>query len=198
MSQRELSVALSDQHLKRLSQCPPIEAISELIWNSLDAGSTNIWVDIHKTTTDGVEKIIIEDNGNGIESQTLDNAFGSLGLSPKSISNTNSRGKVVHGKLGEGRFRAYSLGNRVEWLSKDKSKKIVKIKGELEKPRSFFIEPSAEKIKSTSGTKFTAYNGYGDKLRIPSTEAVVNKLIGIFAPKLLSRFFVNQTFDAIV
>jgi len=187
MSGRELTVSLSDQHVKRLSLCAPIEAICELVWNALDAGSTKVWISIYKNKMGGIDRIEIADNGSGISAADIDNAFGSLGESPKSSQNINSRGKQVHGKLGEGRFRAYSLGHKVEWITKGKNGKITKISSSADKPRSFFIDETKETIQFSTGTRFVAHNGYGDELKVPDEQILAHRLLGNFAPKLLSE-----------
>lgn len=182
----EIEVSLSENHLKRVSQCDPTHALVELIWNGLDAGATKVDVIIDENPMGGINEIKIKDNGSGISAEILNSAFGSLGDSHKTKQNVNSRGHRVHGSLGEGRFKAYSLGNKVQWTTKSEAGRVTEILGNVTNIRKFSVA-SKKDDKHPIGTHFTAINGYGAELKLPSAEKLAERLSVVFAPKLLSE-----------
>ena len=109
-------VNLSNDHVKRVSRATPIQAIEELIWNSLDADANNISVRV-ETNTLGNQKIYVDDNGEGISADHADRALSFIGASWKSQATETKSGRPIHGQKGEGRFKAFSLGRVVEWDS---------------------------------------------------------------------------------
>ena len=111
------SVALTHDHMKRVSSAKPLHAICELIWNSLDADATEIHVDFIKNALDGYEKIVVRDNGTGVSRKYIDSYLGYVGNSWKSSRHTTDKGRPIHGKKGEGRFKAFSLGGHITWCS---------------------------------------------------------------------------------
>ena len=52
-----------------------LTAISDLIDNSIDARATGIWIDIQSSHTGDIHKIIISDNGSGMDKATLNEAL---------------------------------------------------------------------------------------------------------------------------
>ncbi len=181
-----IEVSLSESHLKRVANCDPALALVELIWNGLDAGATNVEVLIATNELGGVTDVQVKDNGSGISPEEVKSAFGSLGESLKTKSKSNLRGHRVHGSLGEGRFKAYSLGNEVEWVTRNGNGRTMRILGRVEEIRKFHIN-SKPAPDSSTGTHFLARNGYGDKLKLPSAEKLVDRLSVVFAPKLLAE-----------
>lgn len=186
IKEQTIKVDVADEHLKRFSQSNPLDAIIELIWNSIDAGSTLIKVNINRNAVEGIESIEVVDNGFGIKFDEVESTFGKLGKSQKQSDHFNPRGKRYHGSLGEGRFKAYSLGNQIEWKSKDhSSKRISIIKGSTSEIGKYKISRADDDLKF-KGTHFLALNGNSEKLRLGSDEKISEKLLTIFAPTLLS------------
>lgn len=109
-----LSVSAKKDFLERLASGPPMKALSELIWNGLDAGSDRVEVELEQNALSGLEVIRVKDYGCGINRSEIDALFGSLGDSWKK-SKRRYKGRSLHGKNGAGRFKAFALGNRVEW-----------------------------------------------------------------------------------
>lgn len=66
-----------------------------------------------------VTRIEVSDNGHGITPEIAKSAFPSLGDSWKRKLNgrTLNGKRAMHGRLGRGRFYAYSLGSRARWSS---------------------------------------------------------------------------------
>lgn len=77
------------------------EAICEYIWNGFEAGATKVVVSKTGEALKEAYSIIIEDNGNGINHQELQNTFGAFLASSK--ANTSIRIKSQPNK-GKGRF----------------------------------------------------------------------------------------------
>lgn len=183
---REIPVKISNEHLKRVSQCNPVDALVELIWNSLDAGANKIKITINRNQLGGVTEVEVADNGCGISPRELKETFGILGLSPKKKGGLNLRGQPIHGKLGEGRFKAYKLGTKVEWKTQSKGSKEIVISGNIEDPSKFVVKNLSTGLDKLSGTHFKAINEYSDKLNLPGNESLINTLTIFFAPKLLA------------
>lgn len=114
---KELSVKVQSDYLERMVTIKnPVLAVAELIWNSLDAEATRVEVTFSLNDLDGVEKITVADDGHGMDYELVTNAFEKLGGSWKKFS-THTRGNLrrLHGKRGQGRFQAFSLGLQVSW-----------------------------------------------------------------------------------
>lgn len=114
---RELSVKVQSDYLERMVTVKnPVLAVAELIWNSLDAEATHVEVSFTLNDLDSVEKITVADDGHGMDYEEVTSAFEKLGGSWKKYS-THSKGNVrrLHGKRGQGRFQAFSLGVQVTW-----------------------------------------------------------------------------------
>ena len=116
----EILVTLQPDHLKRITQAGPIPAISELIWNSFDADATSVNILLERSDL-RIESITIEDNGTGIPYSEIRQIFGKLGDSWKGKVQRTQGGRVIHGKEGQGRFKAFSLGQDVVWTIRYKS-----------------------------------------------------------------------------
>lgn len=100
--------------IESLVSAKPLAALSELIWNGFDADADRVKVFIELNEMDGVKSVKVRDNGYGIDYDGIDSFFGGLGNSWKKQQGKQS-GRALHGKNGKGRFKAFSLGERVEW-----------------------------------------------------------------------------------
>lgn len=114
LSTREVN--LSDDHVKRISRATPIQAIEELIWNSLDADATRVSVRIESNDI-GNYSITIEDNGEGITDAQANVYLTYIGNSWKALKSETKSGRPIHGQKGAGRFKSFSLGRVVDWES---------------------------------------------------------------------------------
>src|SRR6266511_23238 len=117
----KISIQAKTDFLERLSTATPIKAVSELIWNGLDAGANHVGVRLETNKIDGLEIIRVKDSGSGIEFEGVQNFFGNLGDSWKKKKG-RFQGRALHGKSGQGRFKAFALGQRVEWHTVYESK----------------------------------------------------------------------------
>jgi Histidine kinase-, DNA gyrase B-, and HSP90-like ATPase/Type I restriction enzyme R protein N terminus (HSDR_N) len=112
-----VSIAVRDDFIERQTRAKPIPALAELIWNSLDADATAIKVEFaHGDLAGGMSKISVYDNGEGFPRSEANVLFGNLGGSWKRQTRQTKRGKrMIHGQEGRGRYKAFALGQSVEW-----------------------------------------------------------------------------------
>jgi len=112
-----VSVAVQDDFVERQTRARPIPALAELIWNGLDADATSISVEFaHDDLAGGMSKIVVYDNGDGFPRSEAKALFGNLGGSWKRITRQTKRSKrMIHGQEGRGRYKAFALGQAVEW-----------------------------------------------------------------------------------
>lgn len=115
---RTITVQVKEDHLETLARTKPMAALAELIWNALDAEATSVTVEFVANDLEGLEQIRITDNGHGLSYEDALVGFQNLGGSWKrEEARTPGRKRALHGKYGKGRFRAFALGNRIEWNS---------------------------------------------------------------------------------
>lgn len=113
---KKVTVRVQEDHLETLARTKPMTALSELIWNALDADATEVRVEFEENALESVDSIRIVDNGHGLHYEDAFVVFQNLGGSWKRGGpRTMTRKRVLHGKFGKGRFRAFSLGNHVTW-----------------------------------------------------------------------------------
>ncbi len=115
MSAQEYNVEVKDDFIERQAKAPPIQAISELIWNALDADATQISVELEYDGLGGLSRIHVKDNGHGFSRAEAPDLFKSLGGSWKRLRrHTKGLKRVLHGQEGRGRFKAFALGATVD------------------------------------------------------------------------------------
>ena len=104
----KVKVQVQNDYLERISKVrKPILALSELIWNGLDADATRVNVDFKHNGLGGLDEIVVTDNGDGICYDDALLAFKNLGGSHKrGAARSKSKRRLLHGKAGRGRFRA--------------------------------------------------------------------------------------------
>jgi hypothetical protein len=113
----EYAVEIQPDFLARQTKAQPVAALAELIWNCLDADSTEILIDFDETPLGGMTAIRVSDNGHGVPHGEAPVLFRSLGGSWKqAASRTKTGGRMLHGREGKGRFKAFALGAAVDWM----------------------------------------------------------------------------------
>ena len=114
---KTITVEVRDDHLESLARTKPMTAL-ELVWNALDAEATEVRVAFEDNEMGGTDCIRVSDNGHGLAYDDAMLSFRNLGGSWKRVNpRTADRNRVMHGKYGKGRFRAFSLGNVSSWRS---------------------------------------------------------------------------------
>jgi hypothetical protein len=109
-------IELTAHHLHRFAATSPLDAVSELIWNALDADADRVIVTTEFDVLDTMTAVTVSDNGTGIPFSEIVERFKKLGDSWKRTARfSKAKQRFLHGKDGQGRFKALSLGRVVEW-----------------------------------------------------------------------------------
>jgi len=114
---KKIDLGVEKDHIESLTRAGGITAISELIWNSLDADASSIEIETKRNKLNGIESITVKDNGHGIDYSKAQDVFGRLGGSQKKFSTTSPNGRHYHGKEGKGRYKSLALGDLVQFKS---------------------------------------------------------------------------------
>ena len=110
--------AAQDHIAKYVKASPLILGITELIWNSLDAGANTILINTKDNGLNGFEYIDVIDDGEGCSYLHAQNAFKYIGNSYKrNVHKTTDGRRCLHGSEGRGRYKALSIGNIVKFSS---------------------------------------------------------------------------------
>ena len=158
-----VTIEVTQDHIDRLSKARnPVFGLAELIWNSVDADATFVDVRLGRNALGTIDNISVADNGLGITMADAQMGFGHLGGSWKQQEHHTRREKrILHGKQGQGRFRAFALCERVEWDTVCLSAGSLvqfKIIGTTQNKRQFAITDEEKSNRSESGTIATLYN----------------------------------------
>jgi hypothetical protein len=139
MGNHSYPVEVKSDFLEKITRAKPVQALAELIWNSLDADARKVEVFVEENALGAMSRIIIRDTGTGIEFDKAPELFSSLGGSWKrSRTTTQNEGRFLHGQDGRGRFKAFALGRVAEWdVTYERGKK----------PFTFTITMTAAQIK---------------------------------------------------
>lgn len=115
MTEHRYTVEVQPDFLERQSKAQPIQAVTELIWNGLDADASRVDVRLHYDEL-GMTKIVVQDNGHGIPHQDAPELFTRLGGSwKKPGGRTKKKNRLLHGYEGRGRFKVFALGRVADW-----------------------------------------------------------------------------------
>jgi hypothetical protein len=114
---KEIPVKVQNDHLERMIAVKtPVLAVAELIWNALDAEAGLVEVTFDVNDLGAAEKVVIKDDGHGMQYEDAEYSFGNLGGSWKKLAKQSKNGvRRLHGQKGQGRFKAFALGSRVTW-----------------------------------------------------------------------------------
>lgn len=114
---KKIDLGVERDHIESLTKASGPSALAEMIWNSLDADSTQINIEYVKTNLGGFSEITVTDDGNGLEYSKAQNVFGRIGGSEKKLIHSSPKGRQYHGKEGKGRYKALALGDLVVFKS---------------------------------------------------------------------------------
>ncbi|EKK1838482.1 ATP-binding protein [Klebsiella variicola] len=159
MAEKSFNVEVQIDYLDKVSKSSALQAVAELVWNALDADADNVYVDLVVAEL-GLSQILIRDDGKGIPYESAEKLFSSLGGSWKKDKIFSERSRFLHGKEGQGRFKAFSIGRFVEWNTTYFLGDILyeyKIKGTADNKKTISV---SERIKSdgvNSGTTVSIF-----------------------------------------
>ncbi|MER5648494.1 ATP-binding protein [Streptosporangium sp. NPDC002524] len=196
---RTIHIEAKPDHLLRLARLKdPVGAVSEMIWNALDAEACNITVDIETNELGGIEYVSVSDDGHGMPNASCEKDFSGLGGSWKTkakVSPELKRG--LHGHSGQGRLRAFALGEQVRWVTvanaMDGRTERTIISGTIDRPADFDIsEP--DYVDDPVGTRVEASVPAGYVSRLVQDDTA-QQLASIFAPFLAANPDVNIVYQ---
>lgn len=148
---------------KVLSRFDYKQAIAEYIWNGFDAKADTVSFDYEANDLGFVSKIVISDNGYGIQRAQLAEKFSPFFDSQKAIEIESPKNtSAVHGKNGVGRltffkFAAEAIWNTVYEEKKKKYEYFINIKFEsINKYHS--PDSGVREVKKKTGTTVNFYN----------------------------------------
>ena len=197
---KQIFVLAQADHIASLSKSAPLGAIEELVWNALDADARQVQVDLITNALGAVEAVRVSDDGTGIDVLKADSTFGSLGGSWKrGATQTGSAHRRLHGRQGRGRFKAFALGEHVEWrMTMRAGAELVSytLSGDLEQPGVFNLEAS-EKPGPATGTEVYVTNVHAACDSLLTAEETVQSLASKFALYLKSYPDVRIYFNGI-
>ncbi|UXT58712.1 hypothetical protein FY134_14065 [Agrobacterium fabrum] len=138
---QQIEIKVENDHIQRITTAKPVAAISELIWNAYDADAREVKVELEEGQLTKLGVIRIVDDGTGIPADEVETFFQSLGGSWKKRTVKTNSGRSIHGEKGQGRFKAFALGERVTWVSRHGGKKFS-ISGDKSDLKRFSISDS--------------------------------------------------------
>lgn len=156
----DIKIEAKPDFLKSLATATPIAAVSELIWNGFDANAQHVKVILEPDELNGLHAIRVSDDGDGIDWSRVDALFGGLGDSWKAKSH-RYKGRTLHGKNGKGRFRAFALGENVEWRTTyldGKSARSYTITGRASQLTGFHASQPTDAETTILGTEVVIEN----------------------------------------
>lgn len=176
----------------------PIQAVIELVWNSLDAEANEVRVGLVRNVADGVIGVTVQDDGHGISRDELSAAFRWVGNSWKRGAQTTKgpQARPLHGKRGQGRLRAFALGNSVRWTSvaTDTTGKRYRSEVAATVPdRNDFTGPEPVETTEDTGTRFEATGR--DSLNRLDSDAAREQITAALAPYLITYPDVSVAYD---
>ena len=197
---KQIFVQAQADHIESLSKAAPVSALEELIWNALDADARQVQVDLITNALGAVEAVRVSDDGTGIDVLKADSTFGSLGGSWKRVSTETAESRRrLHGRHGRGRFKAFALGDHVEWRTTMRAGGELlsyTLSGDIEKPGVFNLEAS-DRPGPATGTEVYVENVRANCDSLLTTEETVQSLASKFALYLKSYPDVRIYFNGI-
>jgi hypothetical protein len=186
MATTTFEIQVQDDHVEKVARTnKPMLALSELIWNSLDADAMRVTITLETDALNGLSAIEVDDNGHGIPRSDIETLFKKLGGSwKKSRRYTNERQRLLHGKEGKGRLRAFSLGRVVDWTiryKEDGQLLTYPVRMVKEKPRHGEIDDPTLSPKSNSTGVTVRITELLSNFRSLSKEDAPADLAAIFA-----------------
>ena len=102
---------LLNEHFGMKKYPKPARALCELVANSLGAEATRVAINFKLNTLDGIETIIVSDNGYGISRATLEERFSEVGALPAADRQDE------FSRFGVGRYAVFRFGATSRWTS---------------------------------------------------------------------------------
>ena len=178
-------------------------AVAELIWNALDAEASVVRVDFEENELGGEEVVRVRDDGHGLDYEDALVVFRNLGGSWKREGQRTAQlRRALHGRYGKGRFRAFSLGNRVEWATTFRSNgecRRYRIVGEGEALGEFELsDPEVAEGGGEAATGLTVeITNLASNIGLLRGLRAMQEITDVFAPYLRQYPGVRIVYDGI-
>lgn len=191
------SVQLTIQNdlISKLGKTSLVDALIELIWNSLDADALNVKVVFEDNGLDSLTSIKVIDDGMGIPFAEAKSIFKNLGGSKKKNKlKSEIHNRFLHGKEGKGRLKAFSLGATVNWTityKDEASQKLFtyKVGMHLNNPSDVKISEPIETQNHSTGVVLEAFDIHKQVKSL--TETSKAKILETFASYLYDYKNIN-------
>lgn len=192
-----LRLTIGREHVAELARLRnPVGAVEELVWNALDADAEHVAVELERSDLGGVDRVIVTDDGSGIDADRCDEYFRHIGVSWKKRAQTSPvKKRTLHGKNGRGRVRAFALGSEVRWTSVSEGPEGLRrviIESDHGSMDEFDVsEP--EPAEGLTGTVFEARGG--EELQKLTEGTAMSTLTAAFALHLEAYPDIRVTYD---
>ncbi|MEJ1095752.1 MULTISPECIES: ATP-binding protein [unclassified Pseudoxanthomonas] len=132
---------------KHFKSTEPVEAVYELVWNGFDAGASEVRVRLERNQLGGLSRVIVWDNGEGIQFEITGSNFGLFNDSAKKLD------VAQHGSHGRGRLAFHRLALQADWYTRHAGKEAV-ISIEDHDIKKFSVIPGevSQYVSEESGT----------------------------------------------
>lgn len=201
MGDEVLELQPGNDHVARLAhRGDPLRAVVELVWNAVDADADDVHVKFARGEGGAIEEVHVSDDGHGIDPDERRTTFGMIGGSWKRAGRRTKGGKrLLHGERGEGRLRAFALGDQVEWVShaRDAMGVVyrVRISGNSSDYRRFPSSAEPTTGQRETGTLFRAFNTGQLGLSALDSQDAIPGLLAHFAPLLVNEPALSLVYD---
>lgn len=111
-------ITIAPKGIKRtLKNYDFMRAIDEYIWNGFDAGANEVRIDWQFNELSGIDRLLITDNGSGIDYDALNEKFTPFFETGKSKDDTKSHigNSLIHGRNGYGRLTFFHFASIARW-----------------------------------------------------------------------------------
>ena len=177
---QEIEVKVENDHIERLTTAKPILALSELIWNAYDADAHSVHVEFDEGGLAKLALIRVQDDGDGIPFDDAESFFKSLGGSWKRNGAKTDGGRLIHGEKGQGRFKAFSLGETVAGISSAKGKRFV-LTGHKSNLKKFVV---SDVVPTTSKGRTVEITDVQKDFQIRGDDGFADQIRDVFALQL--------------
>lgn len=147
------------------------QSIIELVKNAYDADATHCRIELHSVGSPG-GSIVVSDDGDGMNVDTIRDRWLVLGKSSKSSENLTASGRTPAGSKGLGRLAALRMGTRVELQSIERGNSRRLHKLEIDWSR-FDNANIVEEVPLAIESKKNSRGGHGTKTELSNLRSGV-------------------------
>ncbi|SCL56523.1 Type I restriction enzyme R protein N terminus (HSDR_N) [Micromonospora chersina] len=194
----EVHLTVGESKIKQFLNKKPLETIEELIWNGLDADARTINIELERNPAGALAGIVITDDGHGFSFDEANEYFPEYGDTwKKKIRASRTRNRILHGRNGEGRLFALSLGPDPTWESvaaAGDGRVRTRVRGNSLRPLVWNID-LMDPAGGSPGTQFRVRIPDERRLRSLEPESAVPRLTARLSFYLLAYPEVTITYD---